>query len=215
MKLKRYKKKTIGTFISREIIIIILSIVLSLIIINYFYRRFNNVVIPLAEAETRKYITDIISKSTKNIKFEKNLFVMDKDNNNEIKMINYNSYEVTLLVNQITSNIQNNLDMLLNDNNVVTEIPLGVIFRNSLLRNFGPIIKIRLKIIGNILSELQTEVKPYGINNALVEVKIKLDANARIVLPIVSKDINVTNIVPISINIVNGKIPEAYLYSYK
>lgn len=215
MKLKRYKKKTIGTFISREIIIIILSIVLSLIIINYFYRRFNNVVIPLAEAETRKYITEIISKSTKNIKFEKNLFVMDKDNNNEIKMINYNSYEVTLLVNQITSNIQNNLDMLLNDNNVVTEIPLGVIFRNSLLRNFGPIIKIRLKIIGNILSELQTEVKPYGINNALVEVRIKLDANARIVLPIVSKDINVTNIVPISINIVNGKIPEAYLYSYK
>lgn len=121
-----------------------------------------------------------------------------------------------MLVSQITNNIQKRFDMILNDNDyVITEIPLGIIFNNSLLRNFGPRIKIRLKIIGNILSELQTEVKPYGINNALVEVRVKLNANARIILPIVSKDINVTNVVPISINIVNGSIPEAYISSYK
>lgn len=215
MKLKRYKKKTIGSYISREIIIIILSIFMAIIIINYFYKKFNSVVVPLAEIETRKYITEVINKSTENIKFDKNLFIIDKDNNNEIKMINYNSYEVTALVNKITNNIQDEFNVILKDNNTVIEIPLGIVFNNSLLRNFGPMIKIRLEIIGNVLSELQTEVKPYGINNALVEVRVKLEANARIVLPIVSKDINVTNIVPISINIVNGKIPEAYIYSYK
>lgn len=216
MKLKRYKKKTIGSYISIEIIIILLSIIIALLIINYFYNKFNKVVLPLAESETRKYMTEVINCSTENIKFDKDLFIINKNDNNEIKMITYNSYEATMLVSQITNNIQKRFDMILNDNDyVVTEIPLGIIFNNSLLRNFGPRIKIRLKIIGNILSELQTEVKPYGINNALVEVRVKLNANARIILPIVSKDINVTNVVPISINIVNGSIPEAYISSYK
>lgn len=216
MKLKRYKKKTIGSYISIEIIIILLSIIIALLIINYFYNKFNKVVLPLAESETRKYMTEVINCSTDNIKFDKDLFIINKNDNNEIKMITYNSYEATMLVSQITNNIQKRFDMILNDNDyVITEIPLGIIFNNSLLRNFGPRIKIRLKIIGNILSELQTEVKPYGINNALVEVRVKLNANARIILPIVSKDINVTNVVPISINIVNGSIPEAYISSYK
>lgn len=216
MKLKRYKKKTIGSYISIEIIIILLSIIIALLIINYFYNKFNKVVLPLAESETRKYMTEVINGSTENIKFDKDLFIINKNDNNEIKMITYNSYEATMLVSQITNNIQKRFDMILNDNDyVITEIPLGIIFNNSLLRNFGPRIKIRLKIIGNILSELQTEVKPYGINNALVEVRVKLNANARIILPIVSKDINVTNVVPISINIVNGSIPEAYISSYK
>lgn len=216
MKLKRYKKKTIGSYISIEIIIILLSIIIALLIINYFYNKFNKVVLPLAESETRKYMTEVINCSTENIKFDKDLFIINKNDNNEIKMITYNSYEATMLVSQITNNIQKRFDMILNDNDyVITEIPLGIIFNNSLLRNFGPRIKIRLKIIGNILSELQTEVKPYGINNALVEVRVKLNANARIILPIVSKDINVTNVVPISINIVNGSIPEAYISSYK
>ena len=58
-------------------------------------------------------------------------------------------------------------------------------------------------------------MKPYGINNALVEVRVKLYANARVILPIVTKEISVTNVIPISINIVNGSIPEAYIASYK
>ena len=101
------------------------------------------------------------------------------------------------------------------DKFVVDEIPLGVVFNNALMRNFGPKIQIRLDIVGDVLSELETEVKPYGINNALVEVRVKLNANARVILPLTSKEINVTNVIPLSINIVSGSIPEAYIATYK
>ena len=214
MKLKRYKKKTIGNYISKEIIIISISLIVALFIINYFYDKFNKVILPLAEVDTRKYMTEVINTATDNIKFDNNLFVINKDNHNEIKMITYNSNEATKLVNQITYNVQNKFN---NENNsyVIEEIPLGIIFNNALLKNFGPMIKIKLKIIGNVLSELETEVKPYGINNALVEVRVKLKANGKIILPLVSKDILVSNVVPISINIVNGNIPEAYISSFK
>ena len=52
------------------------------------------------------------------------------------------------------------------------------------------------------------------VNYALVEVRVKLYASAKVVLPLVSKDINVINVIPISINIVNGSVPEAYIGSY-
>lgn len=220
MKLKQYKKKTIGTYLSRELIFIILAFISALLIINFFHKKFNDTVMPIAEAKTRKYVTEIINNSTDNIKFENDLFVIEKSNDNEIKMITYNSYEATQLINKITHNIQDSFDELESvfngkDKFVVDEIPLGVIFDNALLRNFGPKIRVRLDIVGDVLSELETEVKPYGINNALVEVRVKLKANARVILPLTTKEINVSNVIPISINIVNGSIPEAYIATYK
>ncbi len=220
MKLKQYKKKTIGTYLSRELIFIILAFLCALLLINYFHKRFNDTIMPIAEAKTRKYVTEIINNSTDNIKFENDLFVIEKSNDNEIKMVTYNSYEATQLINKITHNIQDSFDELESvfngkDKFVVDEIPLGVIFDNALLRNFGPKIRVRLDIVGDVLSELETEVKPYGINNALVEVRVKLNANARVILPLTTKEINVSNVIPISINIVNGSIPEAYIATYK
>jgi sporulation protein YunB len=220
MKLKQYKKKTIGTYLSRELIFIILAFLCALLLINYFHKRFNDAIMSIAEAKTRKYVTEIINNSTDNIKFENDLFVIEKSNDNEIKMVTYNSYEATQLINKITHNIQDSFDELESvfngkDKFVVDEIPLGVIFDNALLRNFGPKIRVRLDIVGDVLSELETEVKPYGINNALVEVRVKLNANARVILPLTTKEINVSNVIPISINIVNGSIPEAYIATYK
>ena len=214
MKIKKYKKKTIGNYISREIIITVISIIVSILVINLFYRNFNKVIVPLAEMETRKYLTEIINNSTREIEFNKDLFTIDRNNNNEITMVNYNSYEATKLINEITDNIQNDFNKI-DGGMVIMSIPLGIIFKNDLIKNFGPKIKVKVDIMGNVLSELETEVKPYGINNALVEVRVKLVANARCVLPFVSKDITVNNVIPLSINIVSGSIPEAYIAGFK
>ena len=210
MRLKWYKKKTVGNYLSIELMIIVLGIILAIWIVNHYAKRFNEVILPIATAETRKYITILINDATKGVIFDKNLFVIEKEKE-EIKMISYNTYEATKLINEITNNIQDKL----NTNLVVTEIPLGIIFKNSLMRNFGPKIKVKIGSISDIISELETEVKPYGINNALVEVKVHIDANARVVLPITSSEIRINNMIPISVNIINGNIPEAYFMTYK
>jgi len=216
MKLKKYKKKTIGSYFSKELIIIISAIGMAFLIINYFSHKINHIFMPMAEAETRKYMTIIINDATKGVKFDGNLFVTQKSGGNEIEMINYNSYEATKLINEITNNIQDRLNYK-DDyyNSMIAEIPLGVIFNNGLLRNFGPRIKIRLDNVFDVISELQTEVKPYGINNALIEVRVKIEATAKVILPFTSKEIKIINMIPISINIINGSIPEAYFMTYK
>ena len=63
MKLKKYKKKTIGTYISREIVILITGLIISVILINNWYHKFSNVIMPLADAKARQYLTEIIKKT--------------------------------------------------------------------------------------------------------------------------------------------------------
>ena len=217
MRLKKYKEKNIGTYLSREIMLIVIGIIMAIGIINYYYRKFNKVIMIMAEENAKSYLTKIVNEATKEIKFDKKIFNIVKDNNDEIKMINFDTYESTRLTNEITYNIQDKLDDIsIKDNGyIIGEIPLGIVFNNGLIRNIGPKIKIRVDIIGNILTELNSEIKPYGINNALIQINVKIVVKGRVVLPIESKNITIENIVPISINVVNGSVPDGYIGIYK
>lgn len=227
MKLKKYKKKRVTSYISLGIILIVLSLIVSLIIIHYFSKRANTILYPLAESKTRKVVAMLINDSCNNVIINNNLYVVNKDNNDEIKMITYNSYEVNKLINEVTANIEKMFKDIENgtltyygeinnsEGGVIAEIPFGVIFGSSLLSNIGPKIKLRLNLLGDITSNIETEVKPYGINNAYIEVRISLTVTARIILPFVSKQVVISNVIPISMNIVQGSIPEAYISSYK
>ena len=228
MKLKRYKKNKVSSYFSRGLIFIIISLIFAFIIINYFARKANEILLPMAESQTRKVITMIINSACDEEIIGNNLYSINKDSNNEIKMITYNSYEVTKLINDVTSNIESKIKTIENNemnyygeygdivnSGVISEIPFGVIFGNSLLNNIGPKIKIRLNLLGDIMSNIETEVKPYGINNAYIEVRIKLEVNARIVLPFAAKMVSISNVIPLSMNVVQGTVPEAYISSYK
>lgn len=227
MKLKKYKKKKFGTYFSFSLSIIITSLICSLIVIDYFDKKANQILLPIAESKTRKVVTMIINSACDEEMINDNLYVIDKDGNNEIKMITYNSYEVTKLINSVTFNIQNKIKDIENgninyygddigiNNGIIAEIPFGVIFNNSLLNNIGPKLKLRLNILGDVISNIETEVKPYGINNAYVEVRINLEVTARILLPFVSENVVISNVIPLSMNIVSGTVPDGYIYSYK
>ena len=228
MKLRKYKKKKVSSYISMGIIIIFLSLGLALVIIDYFAKKTNEILLPMAESKTRKVVTMIINSACDEAMIRDNLYTINKDNNNEIKMVTYNSFEVTKLINEVTSNVERMIKKIENnelnyygednknvDGGIIAEIPFGVIFGHSLLSNVGPKIKLRLNILGDIMSNIETEVKPYGINNAYVEMRIKLEVTARIVLPFASEKIVISNVIPISMNIVQGTVPEGYISSYK
>lgn len=227
MKLKRYKKKKISSYISFGLIMIVISLICSFLVIDYFAKKSNEILLPMAESQTRKVVAMIINAACDESLIGDNLYEINRDSNDEIKMITYNSFEVTKLINEVTANIENMIMDVENgkmnyygnteglDGGVIAEIPFGVIFGNSMLSNVGPKIKLRLNLLGDITSNIETEVKPYGINNAYVEVRITLTVTARIILPFVSEKVVISNVIPISMNIVQGSIPEAYISSYK
>lgn len=221
MRLRRYKRKRFCDYLFRGIILIIISLVSAFVVISYFAKRVDKILVPMAEIKVRKFITEIINNATFEVDFSGDLISIGKNDDDEIKLVNYNSLEVIKLLDTITGNIQNGIDELDGgsyrgkDSYIVGEIPFGAIFDNSMLRNLGPKIKLRLSMDSSVVSNIETEVKPYGLNNAYIEVRVFLEVTGRIILPFVSREIKVNNVIPISMNIIQGTVPEAYISSYK
>ena len=218
MRFRSYKKKKFSAFFTRGLIILVISFLIYLMVINYFSSQIKTILLPIAEARVNKYVNNMINKATGDILFDKELLKINKNSNDEVEMVTYNTYEVTKLIDKITMNIQDEFNGLeygkVNDEFVLQKIPFGVIFGNVFLRNLGPKINIRFDMIGNVLTNIETEVKPYGINNAYVETRVFIEANARIIIPFVTKNVKITNVIPISINIYQGKVPNGYITSF-
>ena len=218
MRFRSYKKKKFSTFFTRGLIIFVIAFLISLMVINYFSSQIKTILLPIAEARVNKYVNNMINNATGDILFDKELLKINKNSNDEVEMVTYNTYEVTKLIDKITMNIQDEFNGLeygkVNDEFVLQKIPFGVIFGNVFLRNLGPKINIRFDMIGNVLTNIETEVKPYGINNAYVETRVFIEANARIIIPFVTKNVKITNVIPISINIYQGKVPNGYITSF-
>lgn len=226
-----------------------ISIIIFIILIGIFcsyllIKTFNNKIIPFymsyAEAETRKLMTLIINKGvTKQIAEDMDIdsiFNIVKNEKGDIQLIEFNSVNVTKILNKITSYVQlnlksveegdiDNLDLVDNvlieydksklRNGIIYEIPILASSKNIFLSNIGPKIPVKLSIIGDVTSNITTSVKEYGINNALIEVGVVINATSMINLPFISKKVTVTNNIPISLKVIQGNIPSYYLNGFR
>ena len=190
-----------------NILIIILLIISIFLAFKFINLKINPVLLDYANMEARKLasiiINDAINKNFKDINIDE-LFIITKEEN-EIKAIDFNPIIVTQFLTNTTTLIQTNLkyleqgkiellnlntDALIDYNTdklrqgIIYEIPSGVIFGNSFLANIGPKIPVRFSLIGDIVSYVNTNVKDYGINNALIEVNIVLELSEQVILPL-------------------------------
>lgn len=205
-------------------------------LISVFSNKVSDIFMSYAESETTKLMTLVINKSvTKqmaNSFDDKLLFDIVKDDTGNIKLIDFNSLEVNKTLNMITNLVALNLKMIEEGNiemvdifdnseydvsklkkGIIYEIPMGAVTKSSLIANLGPKIPVRMHIIGDVVSDLETNVKEYGINNALIEIGVSVSVNSLVNLPFVSKKITVSTVIPLSLKLIQGNIP-SYYYSY-
>lgn len=218
------------------IIYIIIAILIFIVLVfQYINKKASPIILDYAEMESKKLASIVISKSINNELAEEltveNLFVITKSDDGEIKTIDFNPVIVNQLLLKSTTAVQTNLKYLedgeidkleLGDNALINydpdnlregifyKIPAGVVFGNSILANLGPKIPVRFSLIGNILANIESKVTNYGINNALVDVKMNLKINQKVILPIATRDVVVEVNIPLAIKIVQGIVPEFY-----
>ena len=204
-------------------IIIILS--LSLVILKIINDKITPIVMEYSIGEMKRVTSIIINRSINSDMLDsddmKKLFVITKNSDSEIVTVSLDS----IIVNKITDNIsdacEDNLRLIEEGKfNVLKEkfnigedyflVPSGIIFKNTLFSSIGPKIPINLKIIGNVTSGIKTDVKEYGINNSIITISVEITVEMMIILPFSTDNISITNQVPISIKIIQGKIPEFY-----
>lgn len=194
-----------------KIFIISIITLLTISLINKAINNISKLLLIYAEQETKQIVTNVINGSLNKDIFDKlnqkELYNIEKNKNNEIEMIDYNSTTVNLFLDEITNIIEKELKNIEED---TLYLPLGIITNNILLQNSGPKIPIKLKRIGYIATNIKTDLKEYGVNSSIIYMSLEIEINIKIILPIISKNIIVQNEIPISYRIMNNNISNYY-----
>ena len=196
----------------KKIFILFILILILVILLLYFYSdKISPLLIKNSKIESKKIAIDIISKDISkdviDILNKNELFIIEKDINGNIELIDYDTKTVNKILLITSKQVSKNFRKLeKNKDGIIMNIPMGAITNNIFLENLGPKVPIKLVLNGNALTSLKTKVKEYGINSALIEVSVKVEANIDIVVPFRSNEIKVVNEIPISIKVVKGNV---------
>ena len=157
-----------------------------------------------------------------------NMYNIVQNKNGEVQTIDFNPIIVNKFLSKTTNIVSNNLKKLekgeIEDisfideeydkkklkNGIISEVPLGIVTNNIFLTNIGPKVPVKINLLGNVISSVETNVSNYGINSALVEIYAKVEVTEQVIIPFQTKTIKVVNKVPIAIKIINGNVPEYY-----
>ena len=236
--LKRLKLRKNRKSIKFKILILTLFFIFigAVFLINIIGKEISDKILVFAEAEVSKISKLIVNKAVndsvvENMDVEK-IFVIEKNSNNDIQLINFNPKYVNQILSDIADtitdyfeelehgystivdvkkNLITNTNILSRKKGVIFEIPMGVLSNNPFLSNIGPKIPVRLTFNGELESSLKTEVQNYGINNAIITVSVNINVSEQLLMPITSKKITITNDIPIAVKIIQGNIPNYYL----
>lgn len=235
MKKIKLRKKRKFDKLNTIIIVIILLLVSIIMLLGYINNKLSPLLFDFAELQTEKLANLIINKAVNKqvangIDINK-LFSTIQNNNGEIQTIDFNPTIVNNVLNTTTNAVytglksveQGNIDLIEIPNDIIVEydknklkkgiifeIPLGAVSGNAFLSNLGPRIPVKLNLVGSVTSNINTRISQYGINNALVEVFVRIEVTEKINLPLSTKNMTVISDIPIAMKIIQGKIPEYY-----
>lgn len=173
----------------------------------------------IADQQVHNAITTICIRVLENIEFKKDVIEYVYDKKGELISIEYNTKVINSMLNQALKTIDSSLmaaqigkeDPLLNEiffkDGVIYELPVGYLTRITLLQDKGWKIKISMRIFHSITGNIIVKSKPYGVNNSMVQVILRIHVKAKTIASIYSDDIEVKQDIVLLMQIVQGKVP--------
>lgn len=206
MKLK--KKKSIKKKIFITLVLIIFT---SIAFIYYLSNKVMPTIMTTSKNIVKETGMNIISENVSDkiidILDKEELFKIEKDNEGNIESIDYNTKVVNIILKEVSNISYSNFKKYEKEKDgIISYVPILSGSNNIFFSNLGPKVPIKLVLDGNVVTSLQTDVREYGYNSALIEVSVRIEANTEVILPFKSRNEKIVNIVPVSIKIVEGNI---------
>lgn len=210
------------------IISFIFLIILEGIYFSVLNKKSKNVVQDYANIQLKRITIEALRNTglneINNLIKKEELYIITKNEKGEINSIDLNTslLNETLIV--VSKNVRSKLKEIEMGKNLPEEmyknildnkmkdgiiymVPLGIATGNSFFTYLGPKIPVKIEYSGNVGIDVMTNIKPYGINNALLEAYIHVEVTQKAILPFSSKEIKVISNIPIIIKVINGTVP--------
>lgn len=192
-----------------KIIMVIITIFLLFNSIVYFLdKNILPAALTIGEEKLKSEAITIINETALDIYSNEfnysDMIITEKDNEGNITMLradtvklNYLSSRLILASNKKISDLEE----------IGLKIPLGYMTKNLIFYNLGPNINIKMTRIGNITSSYESVFESAGINQTRHKIYLNVNMKMKIVVPLNSKDVEITSQIPIAETIIVGKIP--------
>ena len=218
---------------NKFLILLILSIFSSFFLLEFLGNKLTTSLYNYVNIESKRIVSNIVNSSVNEIissNLTEELFIITKNQQNEIELLDYNTKQVNIILKKVTDNIQAKLLLLeegrienfdiantfkygklkFTKGGVICEITLGSLKKNAFFSNFGPIVPIRMTFLGDIVSNIDTKITPYGFNSLVVEISLHVEIEEHIIMPTTSKKSTITIDAPLTLKIIQGIVPEYY-----
>ncbi len=173
---------------------------------------------------TENFLSNNIGYGILNNKNLENIMIINKNKNGEILYIDYNldkAYEALQVITDVLyqnindlengnfKNIHDN-DFFSINNNLALKLPFFVGSNSPLFSSLGPKIYVKVSLIGAVLTNINSKITSYGMNNALVELYVTIQITENLMTPVIEEDITFTYDVLVASKVINGRVPEIY-----
>ncbi|MCL1948526.1 MAG: sporulation protein YunB [Turicibacter sp.] len=95
-------------------------------------------------------------------------------------------------------------------NGVLFEVPWAAAFNMTLLHEWGPRFPVRTRMMGNVDTDVEIQIEPYGINNAVLTVNLWVTSDIQVALPFRSQVEPIRTQIPLISSVLRGEIPQFY-----
>lgn len=166
----------------------------------------------IAESKTKAIATNLINQTihkeiVEHIRYEE-LVSIKTDNNGRVVMMQPNTREINRLATRMTTKIQDALKSMEQEE---IRIPLAQVFNNQLLAGVGPWIRVQVYPMGTVDASIVDRFQEAGINQTRHMVYLRTLAQIRIVVPLVTTQVEIPSEMLIAETIIVGDVPKFYM----
>jgi len=186
-------------------------VVITISIVNIVNDYFSERVQLFIENKGVLYTQDFIQKSiSENVITEikiNDLYLINKDNNDQVQNIIINTSQVNKIYSFVNKTLNENMNTLSIEK---LNLPFTSIFGETIFSSVGPDIKLQIIPTGKYKCDIISSATEYGINNSLFEIYILIDINIESIVPLRRINSDVKCKIPIVMQIIHGEVPRYY-----
>ncbi|MFZ5815379.1 MAG: sporulation protein YunB [Bacillota bacterium] len=165
----------------------------------------------VAEVEARRIGIEAVNRVVteqvgRNLRHE-NLVHYEKDQTGRIAAYRVNTPVVNQVAAQAARAVQEELRRLAQ---APFGVPVGALTGSTLLGTSGPRLPVKLLPIGTVAIDVKQEFKGEGINQTRHRVWLQATALMQVVLPLTTREVQVTQELPLSETVIVGPVPDSF-----
>ncbi len=194
----------------RLLISILLTCFLSFMITNIYIKNLSKNMTTYIGASVKKknilLLKEAFTETSSTFKNVDDLILVTQNSKEEIIQVDFDMQMSSNLLSSITDYI----NATLNEYNYLgyrIDLPVGLLSKNPIFANIGPKIPVKVELSDVALGNVRTTVKPFGLNNALVEVYLDIFIRTSVLYPFEVLEVDSEFSSLVSSKIIQGTVP--------